>query len=301
MEYKLYHGDCLEIMDKLIEEGVKVDMILTDPPYGTTRSKWDTVIPFNRYIIMKEKNKDKILYKDEFMLKKIKEGLDIEKIEKEWKDNSKEGIWDKINKLIKLNGAIVLFGSEPFSSKLRMSNIENYKYDWKWIKNKPTGFVHANNKPMKKHEDVIIFSNGVVNHKNKSKHNRMEYNPIGVCDGEDKIILPTKHGNLLQNYNNQIGRKYKSKTGYPNDILEFNCVKNQNRYHPTQKPTDLLEYLIKTYTNEENLVLDFTMGSGSTGVACLNTNREFIGIELDENYFNIAKKRIEDAEEELNK
>ena len=109
MEYKLYKGDCLEIMDKLIEEGVKVDMILTDPPYGTTRSKWDTVIPFNRYIIMKEKNKDKILYKDEFMLKKNKEGLDIEKVEKEWKANSKEGIWDKINKLIKLNGAIALF------------------------------------------------------------------------------------------------------------------------------------------------------------------------------------------------
>ena len=147
--YKLYKGDCLEIMDKLIEEGVKVDMILTDPPYGTTRSKWDTVIPFNRYIIMKEKNKDKILYKDEFMLKKIKEGLDIEKVEKEWKANSKEGIWDKINKLIKLNGAIALFGSEPFSTTLRMSNIKNYKYDWKWIKNKPTGFVHANNKPMK--------------------------------------------------------------------------------------------------------------------------------------------------------
>ena len=297
--YELYLGDCLEVMDKLIEQEIKVDFILTDLPYGTTRSKWDIVIPFNRYIIIKERNKDKILYKDEFMLKKFKEGINIKEAEKEWEENSKEGMWDKVNKLIKDNGAIAFFGSEPFSTKLRMSNIENYKYDWKWIKNRPTGFVHANNKPMKKYEDIIMFSNGVVNHKSKSKNNRMEYNPIGVRDGENKIILPTRHGNLLQNYSNQIGKEYKSKTGYPNDILEFNCVKNQNRYHPTQKPTDLLEYLIKTYTNEENLVLDFTMGSGSTGVAALNTNRKFIGIELDENYFNIAKKRIEDVEKEL--
>ena len=248
-KYKLYQGDCLEVMDKLIEQNIQVDMILCDPPYGTTRSKWDVIIPF-------------------------------------------ELMWKKINKLIKFNGAIVFFGSEPFSSTLRMSNIENYKYDWVWIKNRPTGFVHANNKPMKKHENIMVFSNGVVNHKSKSGDKRMEYNPIGVSDGEEKIILPSKHGNLLQNYSNQIGKTYKSKTGFPNDILEFSGVEKQNRIHPTQKPTDLLEYLIKTYTNEEDLILDFTMGSGSTGVACLNTNRKFIGIELDENYFNIAEKRL---------
>ena len=291
--YELYLGDCLEVMDKLIKQGIKVDFILTDLPYGTTRSKWDIVIPFNRYIIIKERNKDKILYKDEFMLKKFKEGINIKEAEKEWEENSREGMWDKVNKLIKDNGAIAFFGSEPFSTKLRMSNIENYKYDWKWIKNRPTGFVHANNKPMKKYEDIIMFSNGVVNHKSKSKNNRMEYNPIGVRDGENKIILPTRHGNLLQNYSNQIGKEYKSKTGYPNDILEFNGVKKKDRVHPTQKPIDLLEYLIKTYTLENEIILDFTMGSGSTGVACLNTNRKFIGIELDGKYFNIAKERIE--------
>ena len=291
--YELFLGDCLEVMDKLIEQEIKVDFILTDLPYGTTRSKWDIVIPFNRYIIIKERNKDKILYKDEFMLKKFKEGINIKEAEKEWEENSKEGMWDKVNKLIKDNGAIAFFGSEPFSTKLRMSNIESYKYDWKWIKNRPTGFVHANNKPMKKYEDIIMFSNGVVNHKSKSKNNRMEYNPIGVRDGENKIILPTRHGNLLQNYSNQIGKEYKSKTGYPNDILEFNGVEKQDRVHPTQKPTGLLEYLIKTYTLENEIILDFTMGSGSTGVACLNTNRKFIGIELDGKYFNIAKERLE--------
>ena len=252
--YKLYHGDCLEVMDKLIEQGIIVDMILCDPPYGTTRCKWDNVIPFTE-------------------------------------------MWKRINKLVKPNGAVVLFGSEPFSSQLRCSNIKNYKYDWVWVKNRPTGFVHANNKPMKKHENILVFSNGVVNHKSKSKGNRMEYYPMGVKEGKESKILPSRHGQLLENYENQIGKTYTSKTGYPNDILYYDVV-DKERLHPTQKPIDLLEYLIKTYTNENEIVLDFTMGSGSTGVACMNINRKFIGIELDEKYFNIATDRIEKNKEE---
>ena len=250
--YQLYNGDCLDVMDKLIEKGIKVDMILTDPPYGTTRCKWDNVIPFTE-------------------------------------------MWKRINKLVKPNGAVVLFGSEPFSSQLRCSNIKNYKYDWVWVKNRPTGFVHANNKPMKKHENILVFSNGVVNHKSKSKGNRMEYYPMGVKEGKENKILPSRHGQLLKNYENQIGKTYTSKTGYPNDILYYDVV-DKERLHPTQKPIDLLEYLIKTYTNENEIVLDFTMGSGSTGVACMNTSRKFIGIELNEEYFNIAKNRIENID-----
>lgn len=248
--YKLYQGDCLEVMDELIEEGIKVDCVITDPPYNITRNKWDVAIPLNE-------------------------------------------MWERLNKLIKFNGAIAMFGTEPFSSLLRMSNIENFKYDWIWIKNRPTGFVHAKNKPMKKHEIISMFSLGVCNHKSISGDKRMEYFPIGVSDSIEKEILPSKHGNLLQNYQNQIGTVYKSQTGFPNDILYYNSV--EKHLHPTQKPVDLLEYLIKTYTNKGDLVLDFTMGSGSTGVACMNTNRNFIGIELDKNYFNIAKGRIEEA------
>lgn len=247
-KYKLYHGDCLEVMNNLIKNNIKVDMILTDLPYNITRNKWDISIPL-------------------------------------------DDMWEKIHKIIKHNGAIALFGTEPFSSILRTSNIKKYKYDWIWIKNRPTGFVHAKNKPMKKHEVISIFSLGVVNHKNISKENRMEYFPQGVQDGNIKEILPSKHGNLLQNYQNQIGNIYKSQTGFPNDILYYNST--EEHFHPTQKPVKLLEYLIETYTRKGEIVLDFTMGSGSTGVAALNKNRKFIGIELDQKYFNIAKERIE--------
>ena len=290
MKYKLYKGDCLEVMDKLIEEGVKVDMILTDPPYGTTACKWDSIIPFNRYIVIKEGKRDKILYEDEFILRRLKEGISMKEVEKEWKENSKEGMWEKINKLIKPNGAICLFGNEPFSSALRVSNIKNYKYDWYWNKSKPVGFANAKKMPLKDIETISIFYKKLPT-----------YNPQGLIKCDRLINNSTKqikHNNI----SNQNGGAFKTETykqeftNFPRQVLKFSV---EYGLHPTQKPIPLLEYLIKTYTNEGDLVLDFTMGSGSTGVACLNTNRKFIGIELNEKYFNIAKERIEDAEKEL--
>ena len=236
--YKLYNGDCLEVMDRLIEEGVVVDAIICDPPYGTTACKWDTVIPFDK-------------------------------------------MWERLNKLIKPNGAICLFGSEPFSSALRMSNIKNYKYDWIWEKTKPSNFLNCKKQPMRKYENISIFS------KKKSV-----YNPQG-------LIVSKKHNknSLNENVYGKV-KKFTQEvtyTNYPCNILRFANIVGSNCIHPTQKPIDLLEYLIKTYTNEDEIVLDFTMGSGSTGVACMNTDRKFIGIELDNNYFNIASKRIEEA------
>ena len=226
---RLEHGDCLDVMDKLINEGIKVDMILTDPPYGTTACKWDSVIPFDK-------------------------------------------MWERINKLIKPNGAIVLFGSEPFSSALRMSNIKNYKYDWIWEK-RPVNFLNAKKQPLRNTENIIVFNSKI-------------YNPQGLIYKE-RI---NKRSNSTET-NNVHGLWNKSYfTNYPKQILKFI---GERGLHPTQKPVELMEYLIKTYTNEGETVLDFTMGSGSTGVACLNANRRFIGIELDENYFNIAKERIE--------
>lgn len=236
-KYKLYKGDCLEVMDGLISLGVKFDAIITDPPYGTTSCKWDNIIPLDE-------------------------------------------MWKRLNKLIKPNGAIVLFGTEPFSSSLRMSNLKNYKYDWKWIKQRGTGHLNAKRQPMKNNEDIIVFYG-----------KQPTYNPIML---EGTVYTDKRKGQGITEtlYNKAERQTYINKsTRYPVNTLYFDKVCN-NQIHNTQKPVPLLEYLIQTYTNENDLVLDFTMGSGSTGVACLNTNRRFIGIELDEKYFNISCERL---------
>ena len=237
--YKLYLGDCLEVMDRLIEEGIVVDAIICDPPYGTTACKWDTVIPF-------------------------------------------EPMWERLNKLIKPNGAIVLFGSEPFSSALRMSNIKNYKYDWIWQKEQGTGQLNAKRMPLRNTENISVFYK-----------KQCTYNPQFKKDNPYKSDRCTYSKNIESTYGKQVDRVITINEGYryPVTTIKFNR-ELKNRFHSTQKPIDLMEYLIKTYTNEGELVLDFTMGSGSTGVACLNTNRKFIGIELEEKYFNISINRI---------
>ena len=200
-------------------------------------------------------------------------------------------MWEQLKRVIKPNGAIVLFGSEPFSSALRMSNIKNYKYDWYWRKPRPSGFVNAKLKPLKDVETISVFSDGTT--ANRSARN-MPYNPQGLKEvnkewrrprtyGSGKGVNPTRKSH-------QIERTIEHE-GYPRQVLEY---KNHNigNVHPTQKPVALMEYLIKTYTHEGELVLDFTMGSGSTGVACKNLNRQFIGIELDKKYFKIAEERV---------
>ena len=240
---KLLNGDCLELM-KQIPSG-SVDLVLTDPPYGTTACKWDSIIPF-------------------------------------------EPMWEQLNRIIKPNSAICLFGSEPFSSALRMSNIKNFKYDWIWDKHNTNGFLNAKKRPLKRHENISVFSIGV---------------PIYIPQMEErgkprqKGSYNKKKGNGDMVYGRFENISTVNNLYYPTDILSFSNASQKGKLHPTQKPIALLEYLIKTYTNEGETVLDFTMGSGSTGVACINTNRDFIGIELDENYFNIAKKRIEEAKE----
>jgi site-specific DNA-methyltransferase (adenine-specific) len=208
-------------------------------------------------------------------------------------------MWEQLNRVIKPTGAIALFGSEPFSSALRMSNIKNYKYDWVWVKSKPNGWQHSKNKPMSKHEIVSVFSLAPMGHKSLLGDRRMEYNPQGVADSIVKKVTATAHSESMGARPNQVGKEYVSQTGFPSSVLEYGNIVGKSAIHPTQKPVDLLEYLIKTYTNEGETVLDFTMGSGSTGVACVNTNRNFIGIELDEKYFNIAKDRIEEAKKNI--
>ena len=246
--YKLYNGDCLEIMDKLIEEGVKVDCIITDPPYGTTACKWDTVIPFDE-------------------------------------------MWERLNKLIKPNGAIVLFGSQPFTSALISSNIKKYKHSWVWHKKNAGNILVAKYQPLKTTEDIVVFTR---------KGEKVNYYPIMLSGYKDRskdkpLKKKTDLFSGIKSGYFKPGQNKKGDERYPKHLIEFSNASRKNHFHPTQKPVDLLEYLIKTYTNENEIVLDFTMGSGSTGVACMNTNRKFIGIELDNNYFDIASKRIEEA------
>lgn len=201
-------------------------------------------------------------------------------------------LWGGYNRIIKDNGAIILFGSEPFSSKLRLSNLGMYKYDWIWDKISGVGFFDCKFRPLKTHEIISVFSKGGCSNGSKLA---VKYNPQGVIRIE-KLIKNKKVTSEI--FHSKTSKDYISKGyNYPKSIIQFS--KDKKTAHPTQKPVALLEYLIKTYTNEGELVLDNCMGSGSTGVACINTNRNFIGMELDDKYFDIAKERIEKANSEV--
>ena len=239
---RLFHGDCLEVMKSIPSE--HIDMIMTDPPYGTTACKWDSIIPL-------------------------------------------ELMWKQIRRIIKLNGAIVMTSSQPFTTTLIHSNIEMFKYCWVWKKSKASDFINCNYRPMKKHEDIVVFS---FSNAAPGCKNRMVYNPQGV---RYKRTLRNRTGSLGigRDRDSQQGEYISKGTNYPVSILDM--PNEKKTIHPTQKPVALMEYLIETYTHEGDTVLDFAMGSGTTGVACVNLDRNFVGIELDEDYFNVAKDRIE--------
>ena len=183
-------------------------------------------------------------------------------------------LWKQYNRIIKNNGAIVLFSTQPFTTKLIESNIKKYKYTWYWIKNIKGNYLNAKRQPLRQLEEINVFN----------KHN---YYPQGI---QEYNKISKRGSNAKTTLNNYDSEWFQEKTGYPSNILYYNL--DADKYHPTQKPIDLLEYLIKTYTLENEIVLDNCMGSGSTGVACMNINRKFIGIELDEKYFDISINRI---------
>lgn len=249
-DVRLIHGDCITEMNKLIDEGVKVDLVLTDPPYGTTSCKWDTIIHFDE-------------------------------------------MWECLNGLSYNTTPILLFGAEPFSTYLRMSNIKDYRYDWIWDKQIGTGIFTRKYQPLNNYETISVFY-----------HKAGQYYPILEKAEKDRSFKRKQYKSNTYGFKTQKGQEYKDNGyRYPKRIITYNSQKgecnNLNRQHPTQKPVALLEYLVKTYTKENDLVLDFTMGSGSTGVACQNLNRSFIGIELDEEYFGVAEKRIYDVQSKL--
>jgi len=233
---EIHHGDCLELMRDISTDSI--DMILCDPPYGTTQCKWDSIIPL-------------------------------------------ESIWKQLMRITKDNGAICIFGTEPFSSMLRMSNVKNFKYDWIW-KKAPCNFLNSKHQPLRNTEIISVF------YKKKPLYIRQKVEPI-----EWK-----RHGEHFQTeslgrYNpcekNQVVKDF----AYPRTIIEHIKKEDTRKIvHPTQKPIVLLEYFIKTYTKEQEIILDFTIGSGSTAISAINTNRQYIGIEKEEKYVIIAKERI---------
>lgn len=235
MMINLMQGDCLERM-KEIPDG-SVDMVLTDPPYGTTACKWDSIIPL-------------------------------------------EPMWEQLKRVIKPNGAIVMTAAQPFTSILVCSNLKEFKYEWVWQKESGTGLLNAKKQPLRDNESVLVFYS-----------KQPTYNPQ-FTQGKPYTCIK---GGETENYRKSgIVTTISDGRRYPKTVQKFN--RDKNKEHPTQKPVALMEYLIKTYTTEGETVLDFTMGSGTTGVACVNLNRRFIGIELDENYYSIAKARIKQAE-----
>lgn len=229
-----------------------VDFVLTDPPYGTTACKWDAVIPF-------------------------------------------EPMWSELKRIITTNGALALFGTEPFSSALRMSNIKAFKYNWTWVKNFPTGFAFSKHQPMRDNELINIFCYGKHPYFPQLVASKITDRKLGKSNGKFKPTRTSEHTGQMKfdKSKNNPDNILKTKVNPRTTLVDFKCVpRSLGTVHPTQKPVPLLEYLIKTYTLEGETVLDFTMGSGSTGVACKNLNRRFIGIEKDEKYFQIACERL---------
>ena len=241
----LLQGDCLELMAKLPNQCIHA--IITDPPYGTTACKWDSVIPF-------------------------------------------EPMWEQYRRISKRNAAIVLTASQPFTTALIASNMREFRYCWVWAKSRVTGFANAKVQPLRCVEDVVVFyrSRPTYNPQGLRRIDTVKRN--GASVGGDSLRGDTGasagRGSLRT-----AGREYVQEfTGYPRQVLSIGS--ESGTVHPTQKPVALMEYLIRTYTNEGDTVLDNCMGSGTTGVACMKTGRKFIGIERDEEYFQIAKERI---------
>jgi site-specific DNA-methyltransferase (adenine-specific) len=247
MSIDLIQGETLVEMQKLVDKGVVVDMILCDLPYGTTSNKWDAVIPF-------------------------------------------EPMWELYWKLLKPTGVIALTASQPFTSALIMSQVKYFKHEWIWIKNRGSNFANTVREPMKEHEQVLIFSKG------KWTYNKQMQERTGA--GADRVKYNVKFESKSDNYREFEGRKKNklSNLRVPSTWQKFNT--DTSKSHPTVKPIPLFEYMVKTYTNEGETVLDNTMGSCTTGLACLNTSRNFIGIEISEEYYGVSKERVEKWQED---
>lgn len=272
---QLFHGNCLDVMSDIADNSV--DLICTDLPYGVTNCYWDQVIPFNRYTVENRR----VLYWDEFLIKRCKKNIPYNEIHQEWFEVSKLGMWDHFNRLIKDRGAVLLFGMQPFSSQLVASNIRNFRYEIIYEKGSAKGFLNANKRPLNAHENILVFYKKLpaFNPIKTTGHPRQtaKRHEIG-CDVYGKTL----------NINN-----YDSTERYPRSVQFYSADTQLSSLHPNQKPIKLMEWLVESYSQKGDVVLDACMGSASTGVACINLEREFIGIEQDKTYFETAKNRLE--------
>lgn len=251
---KLYNGDCLNVMQKFVDDE-SIDMIFCDLPYGTTQNSWDSLIPF-------------------------------------------DDLWSQYERIIKENGVIVLTSQPPFDKILACSKLPLFRYEWIWEKNKATGHLNANRMPMKAHENILVFYKKlpVYNPQKTTGHK-----PFGSVKPRDNIPTP----DIKRNYNHvakTFGNDGTTTDRFPRDVLYFPVINNDDplKWHPTQKPVSLIEYFIKTYTNNNSIVLDNCMGSGSTCIAAMNTKRKYIGIEADKEYYDIASDWINNHQTQLN-
>lgn len=243
LENKLLYGDCLRVMKKIPDKSI--DVVITDPPYGTTQCKWDSIIP-----------------------------LDL--------------MWKQLERIIKLNGAIILFGSEPFSSYLRLSNLKMFKYDWIWNRKRVSGFLNAKKRPLVQHEIISVFYKKQPLYNFQLHNNKLYRDFVGHIQREDKTEVYGKQKEYISDVSPD--------KSFPRSVLEITAVignSGEKLFHPTQKPVALMDYLIKTYTNENEVVLDFAAGSGTTAIAAMVSNRKYICIEKDFKIYKLAKLRIE--------
>ncbi len=277
---KVYNEDCLIGMQKIKDESI--DMILCDLPYGTTQNKWDSMIPLNDYIELEIKGKMKQLKEDEYLLHCYKINISLDKAKDEWKNNYKKGLWTHYNRIVKDNGAIVLTSAQPFSTKLIESNSDIFKYCWIWEKPNGTGHLNAKKQPLRSYEDICVFYK-----------KQCTYNPQ-MEEGKPYKWNSTRGQSSSYNKHAKNDEIDNNGTRYPKNVLK---IKQERGLHPTQKPIELFNYLISTYTNENDIVLDNCIGSGTTAVSAIKTNRKFIGFENDKKhgYYDIIKNRIDMA------
>lgn len=237
-DIELIKGDCLVEMRNIPDKSV--DCVICDLPYGVTRCKWDSVIPFDK-------------------------------------------LWEQYERIIKDNGIVLLFGSGIFTACLMLSNKKKWRYNLVWEKTSPTGFLNARRMPLRNHENICVFYK-----------KQPTYNPQKTTGHERKVSTAYHKINSkkTEDYGKYNLTSYDSTERYPKSVIKFKSDKQKSTLHPTQKPVALIEYLIKTYSNEGDLILDNTAGSMTTAIAAINTNRKCICIEKDDKYFEIGSERV---------
>ena len=285
MKKEKLFGDCMDLMWNIPDKSI--DLIFADLPFGTTNCRWDQQIPLNDHV----KIKKKIFNKDQYYLKMFLDGFKKEDIDVSWKESMNIGLWTHYERIIKDNGAILLFAQTPFDKVLGESNLNLLRYEWIWEKTSATGHLNANDMPMKAHENILVFYKKLPT-----------YNPIKttghvrkVSSAKNRAACIVRRNGTDDIYNDEYPDKvqdYDSTERFPRSVQVFKSDKQKSKLHKTQKPVALLEYFIKTYTNEGDLVLDNVAGSGSTGEACENTNRQYILMEKDEKIYNNIIERL---------